>query len=210
MKNLATVPSLITQYITDFCVSITSDNTPLYINSQPSLNAKQGECFRNVRANLKSGDNPFNGWIIWQTSNHLLQAEFHCVIHHNNGNLECITPYHRDYTKILFLPEPNRLYEQKRTPTRYFPISDAKETKPFIDALEAIVYLEEMFSNNDAKEYINDPINSKKRDDLRKNIHDMEQAVENFERMVLCGIGPNSVCICGSEKKYKQCCGKRN
>ena len=208
MKNLATVPCFITQNITDFCTSITTHHSPLYIMSHPAVDAKKGDCFNNAFNNLKSDDKTLNGWVIWQTSEHLLQAEFHCVIQHSNQSLECVTPYIRQYQQILFLPEPERLYENKRTPTRYLSTSDAKETQPFIDALDAIVYLEELLSSNDAKEYINDPSNSTKKSELIKNIHDMEQAVNNFEKMTLKGIGPNSPCICGSQKKFKKCCGK--
>jgi hypothetical protein len=208
MKNLATVPFSITQNITNFCASITSEYQPLYITSHPAINAKKGDCFNNVASNLESDDKPFNGWIIWQTSEHLLQAEFHCVVQHGNNSLECVTPYHRDYSQILFLPEPNRLYQNKRTPTRYLSTSDAKETQPFIDALGAIVYLEELLSSEEAKEYLNNPTNAKKKVELVQNIHNMEKAVLDFERMTLKGIGPNSLCICGSKKKFKKCCGK--
>jgi hypothetical protein len=208
MKNLATVPSSITENITSFCHSITSQHLPLYISSHPAINAKQGDCFNNAKNNLQSEDKTLNGWVIWQTSNHLLQAEFHCVIQHSNQSLECITPYHRKYSQILFLPEPDREYLNKRTPTRYLSTSDAKETQPFIDALGAIVYLEELLSSEEAKNYINDPVNKKKKVELIQNIHDMEKVVDNFERMILKNVGPNSLCICGSEKKFKKCCNK--
>lgn len=210
MRNLATIPSSITQVITDFCTSIVPASYPLFIPSNPAVNAKKGDCFHNAQTNCNIEDKTLNGWVIWQTSVHLLQAEFHCVIEHSDHSLECVTPYNRSYNEILFLPDPKRLYENKRTPTRYLPISDAKETQPFIDALAAIVYLEELLSSDESKEYINNPSNLQKKVELMDNIHNMEQAVDQFERMTLKDIGPNSLCICGSEKKFKKCCGKHN
>lgn len=171
-------------------------------------NCVKGECFSNVEKNLNSGDSGVLGWVIWQTSTHLLQAEFHSVILRSNGDLGCVTPFNRPYSKILFLPHFDFLYKQKRVQTRYKAISDAKETTPFIDALEAIAILEEELSSKEAREYINLPENQTQRETLIKTIHKMETAVENFEKMVLKNTGPNSPCICESGLKFKKCCGK--
>ena len=207
MRNLATVPHTITEEILAFCRTITTHTSPLYISTKVQKGTKTGECFNNVANNLECSEGSHYGWIIWQTSTHLLQAEFHSVVELDDNSLVCITPYHRPFDKILFLPDPSFVYDNIRVPSRYFPTSDAPETQEFIHALQAISELEVTMSNPQAVAYINHPDNIAQKESLSQTIHSMEQAVERFERMVLEGVGSNSLCICGSGKKFKKCCG---
>ena len=207
MRNLAGVPQVISESILSFCDTINHE-LPSFIPSLPALTAKKGECFNNVSEALQKGEHSCYGWIIWQTSHHLLQAEFHCVIQADNGTLTCITPYARSYEKILFLPDPLYMYAQTRVPTRYQTISDALETPEFIHALEALSELEVNLSSQEAKAYINHPDNHEKRTVVLETMHAMENAIDRFEKMVLEGVGANSTCICGSGKKFKKCCGR--
>lgn len=207
MRNLATVPHTITDEILAFCKTIIPSSTPLFISTKVQKGTSKGECFTNVSNSLEHNELSHYGWIIWQTSTHLLQAEFHSVVELDDQSLVCITPYHRPFEKILFLPDPTFTYNNNRIPSKYYPTSDAPETKEFIHALQAISELEVTMSNPQAVAYINHPDNVAQKESLSQTIHSMEQAVERFERMVLQGVGSNSLCICGSGKKFKKCCG---
>lgn len=206
MRNLSSVPQKISESILTFCHEI-NDNTPCFVDSLPALASHKGECFANVTQALQKDESSVYGWIIWQTSQHLLQAEFHCIRKGGDGLLTCITPYSRAYEQILFLPDPLYAYENKRVATRYKATSDAVETPEFIHALEALSDLEVTLSSQEAKAYINHPDNHLKRTMMLETMHAMEQAIERFEKMVLKGVGANSLCICGSGKKFKKCCG---
>lgn len=207
MRNLASVPQQISESILDFCRTI-NNNTPCFIPSLPAFKAQKGECFNNVTQALQNDEGSLYGWIIWQTSHHLLQAEFHCVIQAHDGSLTCVTPYSRVYEQILFLPDPLYMYANQRVQTRYHATSDACETAEFIHALEALSELEVSLSSAEAKTYINHPDNHLKRTALIDTMHAMEGAIERFEKMVLQGVGANSLCVCGSGKKFKKCCGR--
>lgn len=147
------------------------------------------------------------GWIIWQTSSYLLQAEFHNVIQSKDGTLMCVTPYTRPYKKILFLPDPSAQYENKRVPTIYKAMDSTPETVMFIQALEALSDIEVYMSDSTIRDYFQEAENSEKRRELQSTIYEIEKAIKSFESVVLKNITRNSECICGSRKKFKKCCG---
>lgn len=207
MKNLATVPSHLSTDILRFCHAINPESTPVYIDSFPSVGNAIGNCFNNVHNTMNSMESSVFGWIIWQTSSYLLQAEFHNVIQSEDGTLMCVTPYTRPYKKILFLSDPSVQYENKRVPTIYKAINDAPETVTFIQALEALNEMEVYMSDPATRDYFQRPENNEKRSALQSTMNDIEAAIKSFESVVLKNVTRNSECICGSGKKFKKCCG---
>ncbi|MDO8454559.1 MAG: SEC-C metal-binding domain-containing protein [Sulfurimonas sp.] len=207
MRSLATVPREISDEIINFCHSINPQSTVNFIDSIPLKGSTIGNCFDNVNQSKNNDEVSTLGWIIWQTSSHLLQAEFHNVIKSKNGTLRCVTPYKRDYKRILFLPDATMQYENRRVHTIYKAISDIVETKIFIEALESLSEIEIYMSDSSVCDYFNNPENVEKRNSLQTTMQDIENAIELFESIVLKDTTRNSECICGSGKKFKKCCG---
>lgn len=208
LRNLATVPSEIDSSILSFCQKINSKDSPRFIPCTPSLSARRGECFQNVLDVLETDERLVYGWIIWKTSSYLLQAEFHGVKGKNSGEMECVTPYHRKYDRIVFLPDVTLDHSKGRVETRYYPMQADGTIQPFIDAVQGIALIEEYVSRQETVTMLNQAENHDQKMALLKSIHEMESAVENYEKIVLMGIGPNSPCICNSGKKFKKCCGQ--
>lgn len=207
MRNLSSVPRSISDEIVQFCSNINSSSKPIYVDSLPLCSNSVGNCFNNVEKTLNSSESSILGWIIWQTSSYLLQAEFHNVIKSASGKLTCVTPYSKSYDKILFLPDSTMKYENKRVPTIYKAMDDSMQTATFIHAIEALSEVEVYMSNALVIEYLSDPQNIIKRNALQGTMRDIENAIGAFEAMVLKDTNRNSKCICGSGKKFKKCCG---
>ncbi|OHE21026.1 MAG: hypothetical protein A2540_02865 [Sulfurimonas sp. RIFOXYD2_FULL_37_8] len=207
MRNLSSVPRSISDEIVQFCGNINPLSKPIYVDSFPLDGNSVGNCFNNVEDTLNSSESSILGWIIWQTSSYLLQAEFHNVIKSGSGKLICVTPYSKSYDKILFLEDSAMKYENKRVPTIYKAMDDSTETATFIHALEALSEVEVYMSDALVIEHLSDPQNIVKRNALQGTMRDIENAIGAFEAMVLKDIDRNSKCICGSGKKFKKCCG---
>lgn len=206
MRNLATVPQKITDEIIKFCQSINLNTSPIYINSTPIKGNLRGECFENVQQSIQEGELNAYGWIIWQTAHHLLQAEFHSVIKQKDGSFVCVTPYNKKYTKILFLPDNTMLYDERRVRTIYKALVDLEEVRLFIEAVTTLNNLEVHMTNPQVIEQLKKPEHQEDVKQLQTTMQQIESAIEAYEKIVLNGVKRNDFCICGSGRKFKNCC----
>ena len=90
---------------------------PVWLRPQPVAGARDSECFRNAAlAVRRAGGAVQHGWTIWEFPGKVLCAEFHAVHRTREGELRCVTlPCNRE-PRILFVPDPVRVYARCPVP----------------------------------------------------------------------------------------------
>jgi GTPase involved in cell partitioning and DNA repair len=197
-EGLVTVPRKITKEIKKFANQITKKPNLIILTIQPDINSENGECFKNVEDYIKSNDGEIQyGWIIWETPNIMLEAEFHAVLKLPNGNLLDITPTNDREKEILFVPDNLIKYNGEKIDNIRYPILKNNIVFQFIKNSEKMnkemAKLGNKFTSNDLLTIFND-------------IPNYNEISEQFISLIIKNRGANDICICGSGKKYKQCC----
>ena len=197
-EGLVTAPRKITKEIKKFANQITKKPNLIILTIQPDINSKNGECFKNVEDYIKSNDGEIQyGWIIWETPNVMLEAEFHAVLKLPNGNLLDITPTNDREKEILFVPDNLIKYNGEKIDNIRYPILKNNIVFQFIKNAEKknkeMAKLGNKFTSNDLLTIFND-------------IPNYNEISEQFISLIIKNRGANDICICGSGKKYKQCC----
>ena len=94
-----------------FCASI-SPHAPFYVPVQPAPHARPAYCFDNsvAQAAAQGGEAAY-GWAIWRWPGRWFEAEHHAVWRQPSGELLDVTPQAGDPPRILFLPDPDAVYD---------------------------------------------------------------------------------------------------
>lgn len=175
--KMATTPKEINKNILDFCKEIDLTTKPVFLKLFPVEGYICGECYGNVENHIReNGGRVQHGWIIWETPDVLLDAEFHAVWVNNKGDYVDVTPKADGEESILFLPD------SKRTFTKEELIDNIR--KPLVD-------------NEDTRGVIE---KAKERFEIKNRTYKESLKVKKKK------IGRNEPCPCGSGKKYKKCC----
>lgn len=107
------------------CHSIVPDVNPVWVNCSPQPYAEEKDCFINVQQVIASnGGKAVFGWAIWLVPGVYIEAEFHCIWEDDAGNMRDVTPYPYRFEKILFLPDPKRLYSGRQIDSVRKPLVD--------------------------------------------------------------------------------------
>jgi hypothetical protein len=108
---IGTLPRGIDQNTINFCRSI-SPHDPVFIPSRPGKNAVPSHCFDNSAAKVKrSKGSVMHGWAIWHVPGLYFEAEHHGIWRKADGTLLDVSPQIFDYDRILFLPDPDAVYD---------------------------------------------------------------------------------------------------
>lgn len=188
-------PLKISDQIVAFCQEIDSTEEPSFLSFQPTEKAELHECFRNVESHiaLYSGDIQY-GWIIWESPNRTLNAEFHAVWVSPTGELLDITPKVDGEIRILFLPDSTITFRGQLIENRKKVLVDNTWTRQWI-------WEEHNFFLIKQKHYRNRQV------DIESFRAECEKWLEAPDARTP-QIGPNRRCICGSRKKFKSCCAE--
>lgn len=94
-----------------FCATI-SPYAPFYVPVTPAPHGKVAYCFDNSveQARLHGGEAAY-GWAIWHWPGRWFEAEHHAVWRRPDGSLLDVTPQAGDPPRILFLPDPEAVYD---------------------------------------------------------------------------------------------------
>ena len=177
-----TVPNEIDATVIDFCKSeLELDSTPLFVNVETSQDAIPLDCFANVKKTieLRGGGRQF-GWIVWKHEDHMIEAEFHAVWLSPDGMFVDVTPHDGQDRVVFIVDEQQRYFGKQRDNVRRLLNLDDYHKSIF-----AQITAEIDFMNNPPPGVI---------------VH--EQSMIGPP-----AIGRNDACPCGSDKKYKKCCG---
>lgn len=188
-STTSTTPKEITYNIREFCKEIDSSKDPHFVTVQPEPWCDVNECFNNVENHIQShGGSIQYGWIIWEIPNIFLDAEFHAVWVNPSGDYIDITPKLDNERIILFLPDSQRVYENKLIENIRKPLIDNEFTRRLIKE-------EQMRFQLRRKHFKNGKV-------------DVDALLEELEVINSKKVGRNEPCLCGSGKKYKKCCGE--
>lgn len=106
-----TVPKAVTMGIRSFCRTI-AEADPVFVRCRPDRDAVALECFDNVERKVtRAGGSVVSGWAIWTTPGVYFEAEHHGVWRRRTGELVDVSPQPRLPKRILFLPDPEAVYD---------------------------------------------------------------------------------------------------
>jgi hypothetical protein len=196
-------PRLVHKFVIDLCNKIVPRSLPVRIPVKPDASARVNECFFNVRNKIaRDGGEIQHGWAIWERPGLFIEAEFHGVWVSPEMILVDVTPKVDGETEILFLPDPDEVFDE-RSYVRRDNIRLAEYDHPvvheFIRQCEVVRKYEESCTN---------PDNPRQRIIDRDTYRPLLQRQAELEsQMLVFTPGRNTVCRCRSGKKFKRCCG---
>lgn len=202
-KMNKTTPTSINKKILNFCKKIDPTTEPIFVNFTLTEGSINGECYGNVENYIKkNGGGSEDGWIIWETPNVWLEAEFHRIWVNNEGEYIDITPKNDGESKILFLKDSKRKFTGELIDNIRKPLVDNAETRTTVVFAKKNFELREKYY--DGKLVVIPIFELNELDDLGKKflLQEIRKDILNGKRK----IGRNEPCYCGSNKKYKKCC----
>lgn len=127
------VPNLRNKHLLKFCRNVVLGSRPIYVKHLPLQNKPVKECFSIVSEHIsENGGKPVYGWTILESKGLWLEAEFHVIWKKENGDLLDITPRESSFEKILFLPDPKKVYKGLQVNSIFYPLSKKPSIKKFI------------------------------------------------------------------------------
>jgi hypothetical protein len=196
---METTPKIITEKIIQLCNKIINDSSPVFVPVIPDKSAIINECFPNVDNVIsRMGGSRVNGWAIWQWDNKLVEAEAHAVWKSLDGDLLDITPHRNGEEGILFLQDNNMIYNEENIDNVRMTLTESPLVKEFISLSEEYFFFLAPYKPHEKIPY----------SDLPKRFSEIcnrHLEISNVFRKV---VERNEKCPCGSEIKYKRCCGK--
>lgn len=104
-------PESIDATVLAFCATI-APGRPEYVDVTPAEGAQVAYCFDNAAAQVaRAGGEIAWGWIIWRWPGRYLEAEHHGIWRAPDGTLHDVTPMLYGQTRILFLPDPDAVFD---------------------------------------------------------------------------------------------------
>jgi len=186
-----TTPCIITSQIKDLCQSL-SECEPIFVNVKVDPRSIINECFPNVDTYVKGhGGQRIFGRCIWQRANVLIEAEAHAVWKSPSGEIIDITPHIHEETSILFLADPEMIYNGNCIPNIRKALTESSLVAEFIA----------LFNERDR-------IAAETKESTYSLPADMVRRIFEIEQILNQRVGRNDQCPCQSGMKYKKCCGK--
>ena len=204
--NHSTTPRDISEEILHLCAELVDNPQPLFLNITPIQDGQVNDCFQVVEAQVRRhGGSVCIGWEIWEWPLVLIEAEFHAVWRDDHGTLHDLTPKLLPVQRILFLPDPSRIYQGRQIDNVRRPISPEFDVADFIKASEAV--FEFMNRGSRAERHGKIVLEGA---DAEEYDRIMDRKSIAYQRILsrLGRTGRNDPCPCGSGDKYKKCHGR--
>ena len=202
--NPESTPKTIHRGVLQLCDKIRPGVKPIFVPIEPHPRALQNDCFPNVGLKIADqGGQILHGWRILELPGFFIEAEFHAVWAAPDGSLLDVSPKRPGQTHILFLPDPEKTFDEKSL-TRRDNIRMALMNHPAVHAF--LAHAEGIFQYEEKHTLPNNPrqFAADKEEYLR-----LEQRKRQLEmEMTALQPGRNDPCPCGSGLKFKKCCAK--
>nr|QGT49763.1 hypothetical protein Melaina855_1500 [uncultured Candidatus Melainabacteria bacterium] len=196
-------PKYIDKNIARFCRKISSLSHPVYIDVLPKENCAINDCVNNVKKYvIEHGGEPIYGWAIWLHPHCMIEAEFHVIYKSKDHCLVDITPHKDNDNQILFIEDKKIAYKGSQ-------INNIRQNLSKSKLIDNCIY-----NWNKIFEIMNKGERKFKHGKLTLSITEV-QTIANLQDEITyylinfyknLKLKPNDMCICGSNKKYVECC----
>jgi hypothetical protein len=200
-----TLARTITPAIRSLCRELVPDGELRFVTLRPLAGADPGDCFPVVLGQVeREGGVVCHGWRIWEMPSVFVEAEFHAVWRSPQGELLDVTPVPMNGDRILFVPDPTRVYEGRQMDNVRRALTDNAAIHDFFRAC------------GDSFELMNRGARAEQHGKIALRGPDREEwlAIEERKAEALSEVlsdlpkpGRNDPCHCGSGKKFKKCHG---
>jgi hypothetical protein len=201
-----------------------ADKDAFLIKVAAAPDARDRNCYINVRDRIeKSGGKMRLGWAVWQHSDLFIEAEPHAVYDPDDGNswIDCTPHAFPDGSKvwdILFIPNDNATYDFNTTDLPDNVRIPLKDDARLVEALKLFSEKNRLMNSVQGIDvYLPQDVARKVvKIDLQASmlLAEVSHAPVGGYGLSFQGqeskrekIGRNDPCPCGSDKKYKKCCG---
>lgn len=128
------VPDRVTSPIRRLCNRIHTGSVATFIPVKPEPDGELSDCFAIVDGKIKrDGGSVCHGWAVWFLPGIMVEGEFHSVWRSPDGDLLDVSPNPLNAEKILFIPDPIRLYEGRQVDNIRVPLSKDPRVREFIE-----------------------------------------------------------------------------
>lgn len=200
-----TTPRTITSAIRSLCRELVPDGEPRFVALRPLAGADILDCFPVVASQAeREGGSVCYRWRIWELPGVFMEAEFHAVWCSPQGELLDVTPAQIEIDRILFVPDPARVYEGRQVNNVRRASIDHPAIYEFFRACDDGYEL--MNRGSRAEQHGLIVLEDAEKEELL--------AIEVRKAQALAAVlsclpepGRNDPCPCGSGKKFKKCHG---
>lgn len=200
----AGTPKAVTPAILDLCTQLGLGGRPQFLDVAPANDAQALDCFPVVAQQVeRAGGEACFGWRIWELPWAYVEAEFHAVWRNPQGELIDITPTQTGVSRVLFLPDPRRVYEGRQVNNVRRVLSANPAVDEFLRAADAEFEFLNRGSRADQHVLSLSPSEAAELRVIRQRRADALLAMTRS----IPDPGRNDPCPCGRGKKYKKCCG---
>lgn len=200
-KTFASAPQEISAPIIALSRSLNTKSKPVWVATKSEAGAIINECFNNVSTKVaRDGGSLVYGWAIWEWPRVFIEAEHHAVWE-KDGELLDITPHINGEPKILFLPDPTRIYDfqgKKR-------LINVKRNLGVFASVDRWIAASDNLQRAIEEHSIGDEIRIN-----RSQLKALAENARHAQAQVLIDLASNTKvnepCFCSSSKKFKRCC----
>ncbi len=105
------------------CRQIETVDSPLVLEVLPRSDAAKHACFDNAANHVaEHGGSIQHGWLIWEWTGILLEADFHAVWRRPDSSLLDVSVNNDNATRVLFAPDRTRQFNSKMVPAVMRPL----------------------------------------------------------------------------------------
>ena len=134
---MMTTPSRITSDIRKLCRKFGTADDPVFVAVTPRADSLHGDCFVDVdRQVSEHGGSSQHGWLIWEWPGVMVEGEFHAVWRAEDSTLVDVTVKQDGETRILFAPDRERRFAERRVFTVRHAIANDPRVAEFISTAE--------------------------------------------------------------------------
>jgi hypothetical protein len=194
-------PRSLHKFVEEIVKKLEAEPKPVWVPVKPANGALPNECFYNVEAQIRKRSGRIQyGWTIWQCANLFVEGEFHAVWVTPRGELIDVTPKPDGETRILFVSDNKRVYENSRVNNIRLAIIDRPEVHQFLQvANEQIEFIKNNSVPGEPHKFTALPGEFER--------FEMEKARLSVE-MAKHVPSPTVSCPCESGRHFGNCCGK--
>jgi hypothetical protein len=194
-------PRAVHKFVLRLVDKIGTGAAPVWVNVKTAKNAIVDECFINVRNHIeKSGGTIQYGWTIWQSANVLIEGEFHAVWVSPQGQYLDVSPKPDGETRILFLPDNSRKWNEQLMDNVRLPLINAPEIDQYLKAAA------EQAAYRQANWKPDSPMTLEQNERMEEfGMNELRLVADIASKYVP---APNKPCPCESGRQFGNCCGK--